>query len=62
MARIVTWYQVYQEKSVHGFKSDGVIILDHPDRRLIGITLEEYKKLLPSLKVKQITKIADICE
>lgn len=62
MARIATWYQVYCGTHCYGFKADAVKILDHPDRRLIGITLEEFKKLLPSLGIKQITKIADVCE
>jgi hypothetical protein len=62
MERVTTWYQVYCGSYCYGFKADAVKILDHPERRFIGMTLEEFKRIIPSLGIKQITKISDVYE
>lgn len=58
----VTWYQVYTKDKVYGFKANETTILDHPDRFWIGKTLQDLKLAIGSLGIKQVSKIADICE
>lgn len=59
---MLTWYQVYCGTHCYGFKANETKIIDHPERRFIGMSLQDFKKYLPSLGIKQIVKIADIYE
>lgn len=64
MASKKTWWQVYVNGQVFGFKTEdlgflGIIILDHPNREWKSRTLSEYKKWLLENRA-QVWKIADI--
>ena len=52
---MITWYHVaIHPNNVFGFKTDGVIILDHPERHLIGTKLVDYKPFLLKSKANVI--------
>lgn len=60
---MITWYQVYTtNNTVYGFKTDGVVVLDHPNRFWVGETLQSLRNSFTKDKVNQVSKIADICE
>lgn len=61
---MVTWYQVYKtDNTIFGFKTDGFVVLDHPDRSFVGMNLQLFTSChLVKTKVNQVSKISDIFE